>query len=104
MVGVLASGGTAWADPLQVVGSIDPGSPGFNATAVGLDGIAYLGSWGGREQCPSLGVRLFDIHNPTSPIPLGSAAAYHGTTAEQVAAVHQDTPTFSGNVLFVGIQ
>jgi hypothetical protein len=72
--------------------------------AVSLDGIAYLGSWGGRDQCPSLGVRLFDIHDPASPVPLGSAAAYRGTTAEHVAAVHLEAPGFSGDVLFAGIQ
>src|SRR5438067_1896446 len=105
LVCALVMGGrVAWADPLDVLGSADPGTPGFNATAVGLDGIAYLGSWGGREQCPSLGVRLFDIHDPTSPLALGNAAAYQGTTAEHVAAVHLDTPAFSGNVLFAGIQ
>jgi hypothetical protein len=72
--------------------------------AVGLDGVAYLGSWGGPHQCPSLGVRMFDIHDPTAPAPIGNAAAYQGTTAEHVAAIHMDTPAFTGNVLLAGIQ
>ena len=100
----MASVQTALADPLDLVGSADPGTPGFNAMAVALDGIAYLGSWGGRYQCPGLGVRLFDIHDPAAPISLGNAAAYHGATAEHVAALHLDTPAFSGNVLLAGIQ
>jgi len=104
LLGVIATGRVAWADPLSVIGSVDPGSPGFNATATGLDGIAYLGSWGGREQCPSLGVRLFDVHDPTAPAALGSAAAYPGTTAEHVVVAHLDSQAFSGNVLFAGIQ
>ncbi|HLZ28351.1 MAG TPA: hypothetical protein VKV73_13610 [Chloroflexota bacterium] len=95
---------TALANPLDFVGGYDPGSPGFNAMAVGLDGIAYLGSWGGGAQCPSLGVRVIDIHDPTAPALLATAAMYSGTTAEHVAAVRYATPAFTGNVLFSGIQ
>jgi len=94
----------AAADPLDVLGSYDPGSAGYNAMTVGLDGIAYLGSWGGPAQCPSLGVRIIDIHEPTAPLPIGAAAVYPGTTAEHVAAVHFATPAFTGNVLMAGIQ
>jgi hypothetical protein len=88
------------ADPLDVLSAYDPGTPGFNAMATALDGIAFLGSWGGRDQCPSLGVRLIDIHDPTSPSPITSAAAYQGTTAEHVAVAHLAT----GTVMFAGIQ
>jgi hypothetical protein len=103
---VLASAGieSAWADSLDVLGNYDPGTPGFNAMAVGLDGTAYLGSWGGRDQCPGLGVREIDIHDPGTPVLVGTAAAYHGTTAEHVQAVHMDSPSFSGDVLLAGIQ
>jgi hypothetical protein len=94
----------AFANPLDLVGAYDPGSPGFNASAVGLDGIAYLGSWGGEANCPSLGVRVVDVHTPAAPNPIGALAVYSGTTAEHLAAVHYTTPTFSGNVLFAGIQ
>src|SRR5438105_9008369 len=95
---------TAAADPLDVLGAFDPGWPGFNASAVGLDGIAYLGSWGHASECPALGVRVIDVHDPTAPVMLTSAAVYRGTTAEHLAAVHYATPGFTGNVLFVGIQ
>jgi hypothetical protein len=101
---LLSPASAAAADPLDVVGGYDPGTAGYNAMAVGLDGIAYLGSWGGPAQCPSLGVRLVDIGDPTSPTPIGSAAVYSGTTAEHVAAVHLATPAFTGNVLLAGIQ
>ena len=94
----------AFADSLDLVGSFDPGSSGYNAMAVGLDGIAYLGSWGGPGACPSLGVRVVDLQDPAHPSPVGSAALYRGTTAEHVAAVHYATPAFSGSVLFTGIQ
>src|SRR5438477_9681463 len=95
---------TVFADPLDVLGNFDPGSAGFNASAVGLDGIAYLGSWGGAAECPGLGVRIVDVHDPTAPNLITTAAVYPGTTAEHLAAVRLATPTFLGNVLFVGIQ
>jgi len=98
----LAIPGQAFA--LQEVGAYDPASPGFNASAVGLDGIAYLGSWGGAGQCPSLGVRVVDVRDPAAPRPLATAAQYTGTTAEHLAAVRMATAAFSGNVLMAGIQ
>ncbi|HET6319918.1 MAG TPA: hypothetical protein VFG86_25955 [Chloroflexota bacterium] len=94
----------ASAASLDLLGNFDPGSPGFNASAVGLDGIAYLGSWGGAGQCPSLGVRVIDIHDPANAQQVSTAAAYTGTTAEHLAAVSVTNPTFVGNVLFAGIQ
>src|SRR5579859_1824550 len=104
ILGWLVAAPTLFADPLDVLGSFDPGSPGFNASAIGLDSIAYLGSWGGPAECPALGVRVIDVHDPTAPQLLATAAAYPGTTAEHLAAVHYATPAFSGSVLFVGIQ
>jgi hypothetical protein len=95
---------TALADPLDVVGAADPGSAGLNATAVGLDGFAYLGSWGSAANCPSLGARVFDVREPTAPTALGNAAVYSGTTAEHLAVAHYATSAFAGNVLFAGIQ
>src|SRR5215207_2020951 len=96
-----ANASAASLDPL---GMYDPGSPGVNATIAGLDGIAYLGSWGGASSCPALGVRVVDVHDPASPAPLGVVAAYSGTTAEHVAVARFATAYYSGNVLLVGIQ
>jgi hypothetical protein len=104
LLGLILATPTAFANPLDMVGAYDPGSAGFNAMAVGLDNIAYLGSWGGPAQCPSLGVRVVDIHDPTAPTPISTAATYQGTTAEHLAAVHYATTGFSGSVLFAGIQ
>ena len=101
---LVLSADVAFAAPLDFVGAYDPGSAGFNASAVGLDGFAYLGSWGGPGNCPSLGVRVIDVHDPTTPAPVTVAAQYSGTTAEHLAAVHYATPAFTGSVLFAGIQ
>ena len=100
----LLASGVGRAAALDLVGAYYPGSAGFNAMAVGLDGFAYLGSWGGPGACPALGVRIIDVHDPTAPQPAGVAAQYSGTTAEHVAAARYATPSFSGNVLFAGIQ
>src|SRR5438105_1763028 len=102
---LIAQATAAFADPLDVLGAYDPGSSGYNASAVGLDGFAYLGTWGGAAECPSLGVRIIDLHDPTAPKPLpAAAAAYQGTTSEHLAAVHFTSQAFTGNVLFTGIQ
>ena len=101
---VVGAPAVAVADPLDVLGAYDPGTAGLNASAVGLDGIAYLGSWGSTAYCPGLGVRVIDVHDPTAPTPIGTAADYTGTTAEHLAAVHYATSAFTGNVLFAGIQ
>lgn len=101
---VLGGAPPATAAALDVLGAFDPGTPGFNASAVGLDGIAYLGSWGGGAQCPALGVRVIDVRDPSAPALLSIAAQYERTTAEHLAAVHLATAAFTGSVLFVGIQ
>ena len=49
-------------------------------------------------------MRVVDVHDPTAPTLIGTAAVYSGTTAEHLAAVHYATPAFAGNVLFAGIQ
>src|ERR1700737_2383155 len=103
-LGLLLSRSTVFANALDLVGGFDPGSPGFNAMAVGLDNVAYLGSWGGGANCPGLGVRVVDVHDPTAPVLIGTAAVYSGTTAEHLAAVHYATSAYSGSILFAGIQ
>ena len=72
LLGVLLGAQLAAAAPLDLLGSYDPGSAGFNASAVGLDGIAFLGSWGGAGACPALGVRVIDVHDPSARWVVGS--------------------------------
>jgi hypothetical protein len=89
---------------LEPVGSYNPGTEGLNAGATGLEGFAYLGSWGSAGNCPGLGVRVVDIQDPSSPRGIGTIAAYPRTTAEHVIAQRIATPAFSGNLLLTGIQ
>src|SRR3982074_2197281 len=91
----------ASAQSLDMVGSYDPGSPGLNASVVGLDGFAYLGSWGSAANRLGRVARILDGSDPTAPTLLGSAAVYPGTTAEPLAVVHYAASAFSGSVLFV---
>ena len=54
---------------VEVLAHVDPGG-GFNADVVAHDDHAYLGSWGTfgpRRFCPSQGVRVYDLSDPTSP-------------------------------------
>src|SRR5207245_7439020 len=104
MLTLRAGARAARADALVVLGAYDPGTAGLNASAIGLDGYADLGSWGSAAECPGLGVRSLDVHDPTAPEPIASAAVYSGTTAEHLAAVHFATDAFKGSVLFAGIQ
>ena len=98
---LLATPASTFAASLDVVGSADPGSPGLNATAVGIDGFAYLGSWGGPGQCPALGARVFDVREATQPALIGAAGSYGGTTAEHLQVQHQGS---GQTLLYVGIQ
>src|SRR5438445_13718981 len=91
------------AEPLDVLGAYDPCTAGLNSSAIALDGFAYLGSWGSAAECPGLGARILDVHNPTAPEPIASAAVYSGTTAQHLAAVHVATDAFKGRVPFAGI-
>ena len=72
--------------------------------AVGLDGFAFLGSWGGGAQCPVLASASSTSTIQQRPRSIGTAAVYSGTTAEHLAAIRYATPAFTGNVLFAGIQ
>ena len=62
--------GNEGADPassegVRLLGHADPG--GFNADVVAHRNHAYMGSWGTFGMCPSQGVRVFDLHDPSNP-------------------------------------
>ena len=94
----------AGANALDLLGSYDPGTFGLNASATGLNGVAYLGSWGSTEACASLGARVVDIHNPSLPVPIGTVAAYPRMTTEHLVARNVSDSAYSGAVLWAGIQ
>jgi hypothetical protein len=119
-----AGGGAAHAQQTQsqttpgvtVLGHIDPGT-GFNADVVAHDGYAYLASWGafedpeaGLDFCPSLGVRVYSLHDPSSPAAVATFADgasepdLDGSWTEKVIVRHVNTASFRGDLAVVSIQ
>ena len=62
---------------------------------------AYVGSW--AAPC-GLGVRIIDVSDPANPALVATAAAYDGTSAEDVEVMSVDTPSFTGDLMGVGLQ
>lgn len=97
-----------------VVGHADPGG-GFNADVVAHRSFAYLGSWGAFEDeevdfCPSQGVRVFDLNDPSNPVMVATFADeasepdLAGTWTEKVIVERIHTPSFRGDLAAVSIQ
>jgi hypothetical protein len=115
------AGGPAPAPKLRntrLVSHFDPGG-GFHADVVEHGRFAYLGSWGAgpdpenptsRRFCPSRGVRVIDIHDPSRPKLVATFAdgestpALDGSWTEKVIVKRIDTPSFEGTVAAVSIQ
>jgi hypothetical protein len=99
---------------IRVLGHADPGG-GFNGDVVAHGGFAYLGSWGAFEDenvdfCPSQGVRVYSLHNPSNPTLVATFADedsepdLQGTWTEKVIVRHVNTRWFNGDLAAVSIQ
>lgn len=101
---------------VTVLGHADPGL-GFNADVVAHRGFAYLASWGafedpeaGLDFCPSLGVRVYSLHNPRHPVQVATFADgvsepdLDGSWTEKVIVRHVNTRGFKGALAVVSIQ
>jgi len=62
---------------------------------------AYLGSW--AAPC-GLGVRIVDVSDPANPELVATAASYDATSAEDIEVLSVDTPSFTGDLMGVGLQ
>ena len=62
---------------------------------------AYLGSW--AAPC-GLGVRIVDVSDPANPELVATAAAYNATSAEDIEVMSVATPSFTGDLMGVGLQ
>lgn len=96
---------------LSLLGQLPLG--GFNGDVWGHRGFAYVGTWGSEEApgragpgtaCPSTGVKIIDVRDPTSPRQVATAAGRPGTTAEDLMVRTLSTPAYQGDLLAVGIQ
>jgi hypothetical protein len=62
--------------------------------------FAYVGDWGAH--CPTGGVRIVDITDPTNPQRAGFLnSPGFGYVTEGLQALHLDTPDFTGDILIV---
>ena len=89
---------------MTLLGHTDLGGQGAGANVRALGRYAYVGSWGGGNLCPALGVRVVDLSDPAGPRVVATAARLDGTSAEDLAPLHVSAPSFSGDLLAVGIQ
>jgi hypothetical protein len=102
---------------LRTVGHANPG--GFNADVVAHEGFAYLASWGNigaattrvpNPHCPSQGVRVFDLDDPSNPRRVATFADgvsepdVAGTWTEKVVVRRVETNWFEGNLAIVTFQ
>ena len=86
---------------IDVVGHAEP-VDGLNGDVWAHDGVAYVGTIGRGEACPSTGVRMYDVTDPSAPVEIGSISDGHeGTSAEQVWAGSIETGRFSGDLAIV---
>jgi hypothetical protein len=100
---------------IQLLGHADPGG-GFNADVVSHRGHAYMGSWGtgfgDGSFCPSYGVRVFSLTDPTNPTLVSTfadgsepgATSLAGTWTEKVIVKHVNTSWMNGDLAAVSIQ
>ncbi|MDQ3873973.1 MAG: hypothetical protein M3322_00255 [Actinomycetota bacterium] len=92
----------------QLLGHANPG--GYSADVFGYRGHAYLSSWGRRNHCPSLGVRVFSLRNPRRPSRVGTFADgrsepdVRGSWTEKTIVKRVRTPRFTGDLAVTSLQ
>jgi hypothetical protein len=93
---------------LRLVGHADP-HEGYSADVSYLHGHAYLSSWGGPA-CPSDGVRVYDLSQPSHPLRVSTFASgaaepeVAGSWTEKTIVQHVETPAFSGDLAVTSFQ
>lgn len=118
-----APDGMEHAGRAKTIGHADPGT-GFNADVVAHRGHAYLGSWGAditdpedpppveelENACPSLGVRVYDLSDPSQPTQVSTFAdaagdpEVFGSWTEKVIVERVRTRDFRGDLAAVSFQ
>lgn len=86
----------------RVIGHHDLGMTEANGDVWVHKNFAYVGTW--QVPCNGRGVKIVDVSKLRRPILIGTAAARRGTSAEDVVVRQVSTPSFSGDLLAVGIQ
>jgi hypothetical protein len=93
---------------LQTLAHVDPGG-GYSADIYVHKGFAYLSSWHGRA-CPGLGVRVYDVHEPSHPRRVSTYAdlranpSLGGSWTEKTIVQHVHTAAFTGELAVTSFQ
>src|ERR1043166_139302 len=91
----------AGAHRIRPLGHANPGR-GYTGDVFVHRAFAYLSSWHGKN-CPSQGVRIYDLRKPGRPRRVatfadGSNLAVRGTWTEKTIVQHAATPSFTGEL------
>ncbi len=86
----------------KVLGHHDLGKTEMNGDVWVHGDFAYVGTW--VVPCNGRGVKIVDVSKLRHPQLIGTAAARRGTSAEDLVVRRVSTPSFSGDLLAVGIQ
>jgi hypothetical protein len=98
----------AGAHQIRPLGHANPGG-GYTGDVFVHKGFAYLSSWHGLN-CPSQGVRVYDLSKPSRPRHVstfadgGSDITVRGTWTEKTIVQHAATPSFAGELAAVSFQ
>ena len=90
------------------IGHANPGG-GYTADVFVHGRYAYLSSWHGSD-CPSQGVRVYDLRNPAKPRRVATFASgrsdlqVRGTWTEKTIVQHARTSSFTGELAVVSFQ
>lgn len=86
----------------ELLGHHDLGLEDTNGDVWVHGDFAYIGTW--ADPCNARGVKIIDISDLRAPRLIGTLASRMGTSAEDVVVRHVSTPSFTGDLLAVGIQ
>src|SRR6266566_2816316 len=98
----------AGAHRIRPLGHVNPGG-GYTGDVFVHNGFAYLSSWHGSN-CPSQGVRVYDLSKPSRPRHVSTFAdgtsnlSVRGTWTEKTIAQHAATSSFTGELAAVSFQ
>jgi hypothetical protein len=96
--------GTKKPPVFRVLAHVDPGG-GYSADVVGERRYAYLSSRkGADDDCPALGVRVFDLANPRKPRAISTFARLPGTWTEKTIVRRVRTAGFDGVLAVTSFQ
>ncbi len=90
------------ADNFKLLGHHDLGLTDVNGDVWVHGNFAYVGTW--AIPCGGTGVRIVDVSDLRNPELIATAGGREGTDAEDMVVRRVSTPSFSGDLLAIGIQ